>query len=87
MVPGSFGCGSAVLAATIILAPSRAAFNAIALPIPREAPVMKIVRPASFLLAAKEQRHNNWVIGKNTYLRVLWSFRIGRHFQSILYKF
>jgi len=49
MVPGNFGCGSAVFAATIILAPSRAAFNAIALPIPREAPVINIVRPASFL--------------------------------------
>lgn len=49
MVPGNFGCGSAVFAATIILAPSRAAFSAIAFPIPLEAPVMKIVRPANFL--------------------------------------
>lgn len=49
MVPGSFGCGSAVLAATTILAPSRAALKAIAFPIPREAPVMSNVRPANFL--------------------------------------
>lgn len=32
-----------------ILAPSWAAFRAIALPMPREAPVMKTVRPANFL--------------------------------------
>ena len=49
MVPGNFGCGSAVLAAIIILAPSAAAFKAISFPIPREAPVIKIVRPASLL--------------------------------------
>lgn len=49
MVPGSFGCGSAVFAAITIFAPSRAAFKAIALPIPRDAPVMKSVRPANFL--------------------------------------
>lgn len=55
MVPGNFGCGSAVFAATIMFAPSRAAFNAIALPIPREAPVMKIVRPANFLPNKKKE--------------------------------
>ncbi len=49
MVPGSFGCGSAVLAATTTLAPSRAAFRAMALPMPRLAPVMYRVLPASFL--------------------------------------
>lgn len=49
MVPGSLGCGSAVLAATTTLAPSRATLRAIALPMPRDAPVMKNVRPASFL--------------------------------------
>lgn len=49
MVPGSFGCGWAVFAAITIFAPSFAAFNAILFPIPREAPVIKIVRPASFL--------------------------------------
>lgn len=42
-MPGSFGWGSAVLAAITIFAPSRAAFKAIAFPMPREAPVMKIV--------------------------------------------
>lgn len=48
-MPGNFGCGSDVLAAMTILAPSFAAFNAMALPIPRLAPVMKMVFPASFL--------------------------------------
>lgn len=50
IVPGSFGWGSAVLAAITTLAPSFAAFSAIALPIPRDAPVMKSVRPANFLI-------------------------------------
>src|SRR3990170_3400725 len=45
MVPGSFGCGSVVLAATATLAPSRAARSAIARPMPREAPLMKRVLP------------------------------------------
>lgn len=49
MVPGNFGWGSAVLAATMILAPSRAAFKAIALPMPRDAPVIKMVFPANLL--------------------------------------
>lgn len=49
IVPGSLGCGSAVLAAMTILAPSLAALRAIALPIPRLAPVMNRVQPASFL--------------------------------------
>lgn len=49
MVPGSFGCGSAVLAAITTLAPSRAALRAMAFPMPRLAPVMKSVQPASFL--------------------------------------
>ena len=49
MVPGSFGCGSAVFAAITILAPSSAARRAMALPIPRLAPVMNKVRPASLL--------------------------------------
>lgn len=48
-MPGNFGCGSAVLAAITMLAPSLAAFKAIALPIPLLAPVIKMVRPASFL--------------------------------------
>src|SRR5580700_7507602 len=58
MVPCSFGCGSAVFAAMAILAPSRAARSAIASPMPREAPVMNRVLPASdiaaSLLARKE---------------------------------
>jgi hypothetical protein len=41
VVPRSFGCGSEVFAAIAMLAPSRAPRNAIASPMPREAPVMK----------------------------------------------
>ena len=41
IVPGSFGCGSVVLAAMTTLAPSAAARSAMAWPMPREAPVMK----------------------------------------------
>src|SRR5258706_4257450 len=47
MVPGSFGCGSAVFAAMTMLAPSRAARRPMALPMPRLAPVMKSVLPRS----------------------------------------
>jgi hypothetical protein len=43
MVPGNFGCGSAVLAAITTLAPSLATFKATAFPIPRLAPVMNTV--------------------------------------------
>ena len=42
IVPGNFGCGSAVLAATTIFAPSTAAFFAIARPIPLLPPEIKI---------------------------------------------
>ena len=49
MVPGSLGWGSAVLAAMTMLAPSRAALRAMALPIPRLAPVINSVLPASLL--------------------------------------
>src|ERR1700733_12194804 len=52
MVPGSFGCGVAVLAAMAILAPSRAARSAIASPMPREAPEMKTVLPAKLVMLA-----------------------------------
>src|ERR1700756_3170403 len=45
MVPGSLGCGSAVLAMRAMLAPSAAARLAIARPIPRLAPDMNIVLP------------------------------------------
>src|SRR5580698_4538692 len=47
MVPLSFGCGSAVFAAIATLAPSRAARNAIASPMPRLAPEMNSVLPLS----------------------------------------
>ena len=49
MVPGNFGCGVAVLAAMVTFAPSLAHLIAMAFPIPRLAPVMNIVLPASFL--------------------------------------
>src|SRR3979411_1582179 len=45
MVPLSFGCGSAVLAAIATLAPSRAARNAIASPMPRLPPDTNSVLP------------------------------------------
>src|SRR5258705_9284271 len=45
MVPLSFGCGSAVLAAITTLAPSRAARSAIASPMPRLPPEMNSVLP------------------------------------------
>src|SRR5690554_5276256 len=54
MVPGSFGCGSAVLAAMAMLAPSRAARSAMARPMPRLAPVMNSVLP--FKLATSTPR-------------------------------
>lgn len=49
MVPGSLGWGVVVLAAMIMLAPSLAAFRAMALPMPLLAPVMKMVFPANNL--------------------------------------
>uniref|UniRef100_A0A0E9VAF3 Uncharacterized protein n=1 Tax=Anguilla anguilla TaxID=7936 RepID=A0A0E9VAF3_ANGAN len=48
MVPGSLGWAWAVLAAITTLAPSLAAFSAMALPMPRLAPVINRVHPASF---------------------------------------
>src|ERR1700682_4395347 len=47
MVPLSFGCGSAVLAAIATLAPSRAARDAIASPMPRLPPDTNSVLPLS----------------------------------------
>src|SRR5712671_6382942 len=44
-VPGSLGCGSAVLAISAMLAPSAAARLAIANPMPRLAPEMNMVFP------------------------------------------
>lgn len=49
IVPGSFECGSVVLAAITIFAPSRAHRKAMLLPIPLLPPVMKIVFPARLL--------------------------------------
>ena len=54
MVPGSLGCGVAVLAAMAMLAPSRAARSAMASPMPREAPVMNRVLPASGMNGLRE---------------------------------
>src|SRR5690242_315058 len=45
MVPSSLGWGSAVLATSAILAPSAAAFLAMARPMPRLAPEMNMVLP------------------------------------------
>ena len=53
MVPGSFGCGSVVLAAIATLAPSRAARSPMASPMPRDAPVMNRVLPLSDMLASQ----------------------------------
>src|SRR5262249_53609106 len=50
IVPGSLGCGLSVLAAITMLAPSRAARNAIARPMPRDAPVINKVRPLSVMI-------------------------------------
>src|SRR5918992_4177817 len=47
IVPGSLGCGSAVFAISATRAPSRAARTAIASPMPRLPPDMKMVRPES----------------------------------------
>src|ERR1700712_3967624 len=52
MVPLSFGCGSAVFAATATLAPSRAARNAIASPMPRLPPDTNSVLPLSDVIIA-----------------------------------
>src|ERR1700684_3743119 len=51
MVPLSFGCGSAVFAAMATLAPSRAARNAIASPMPRLPPDTNSVLPLSSVIA------------------------------------
>ncbi len=52
IVPGRRGFVSVVLAATITLAPSRAARSAIARPMPRDAPVTNSVLPASVRIAS-----------------------------------
>ena len=48
-MPGSFGCGRSVLATIATFAPSRAARNAIAFPMPRDAPVMNSVLPVRLI--------------------------------------
>lgn len=55
MVPGSLGWATAVLAAMTMLAPSLAAFRAMALPMPRLPPVMKSVQPANFLKPGRQK--------------------------------
>src|SRR5829696_3198895 len=54
MVPGSLGCGSAVLAAMTTFAPSFAARRPMARPMPREAPVMKRVFPLRLMGSTRE---------------------------------
>jgi len=58
IVPGNLACVSVVLAAIKTFAPSLAAFKAIALPIPRLAPVINRVLPASFLEENKKRYIN-----------------------------
>ena len=53
-VPSSVGCGSAVLAISATLAPSRAARSAMARPMPRLPPEMNKVLPASVINAFLE---------------------------------
>src|SRR5271165_4966913 len=66
-VPGSFGCGSAVLAISAMLAPSCAARLAIARPMPRLAPEMNMVLPerdmASPYKAEREDRRESARLG------------------------
>src|SRR3982074_819046 len=50
MVPLSFGCGLAVFAASVTLAPSRAARNAIESPMPRLPPDTNSVLPLSDII-------------------------------------
>ena len=56
MVPGSFGFGTFDFAATTTFAPSRAAARPMAWPMPRLAPVMKSVFPASEGIGSSGQR-------------------------------
>src|SRR3712207_5910521 len=56
MVPGSFGCGSAVFAAMTTFAPSFAARSPMARPMPREAPVMKRVLPLRLIGSARQRQ-------------------------------
>src|ERR1700686_2298459 len=58
MVPLSFGCGSAVFAAIATLAPSRAARNAIASPMPRLPPDTNSVLPSSDVIGGLRLVHS-----------------------------
>src|SRR5215212_9933354 len=62
MVPGSFGCGSADLAAMTTLAPSRAARSPMARPIPRDAPVMNSVLPLSDIAFASTRQRQRRIL-------------------------
>jgi hypothetical protein len=62
IVPGKDGCGSDVLAAMAMLAPSQAARSAMARPIPREPPLIKIVLPASVLLIANPRVTSSFAV-------------------------
>jgi hypothetical protein len=62
MVPGSFGFGSAVFAAIATDAPSAAARRAIARPIPREPPVMKILLPLTPLQFLDQIYHRQVIL-------------------------
>src|ERR1700730_14445276 len=57
MVPWSLGCGSAVFAAIATLAPSRAARNAIASPMPRLPPDTNSVLPLSEVIERAPNRY------------------------------
>src|SRR5690606_16538671 len=50
IVPSSFGCGVSVLASSTMFAPSAAARRAIASPMPRLPPDMRMVLPARVLM-------------------------------------
>src|SRR5579859_7108379 len=63
MVPGKWRCFSAVFAAIPTLAPSRAARNAMARPMPREPPVINIVLPLRLIAHPTFPRryaHDGW---------------------------
>ena len=56
IVPGNFGFATADFAATTTFAPSPAARNAIASPMPREAPVMNRVLPCRSVIESLQHR-------------------------------
>src|SRR5665213_3269193 len=80
MVPFSFGCGSAVFAAIATLAPSRAARNAIASPMPRLPPDTNIVLPFRDVMEASSSFYKSLLLSHR--FRAAGP-RIGRTEQSI----